>query len=115
MNVVLLTRAVVKAEAIASFREQALLRADEVRKEPFCVSIELYQEPEQPEKFTLYEIWSDKEYLFSESHQTAPHMKRFFFNTREMLAKSFQMQTLNAIGSGFGNRLDLRRMFSRAV
>lgn len=101
-NVVLLIQAVVRKEAIASFIEVVASTIVEATKEPFCISINFYQDSENPSFFTIHEVWESKEYLLSDDHKKTPHVISFFENTEEMLAQSLQYSVLNIISETKG-------------
>jgi quinol monooxygenase YgiN/ketosteroid isomerase-like protein len=110
MNVVLLVQAIVKEDAIASFRNEVLSTAEAALKEPFCISIDLSQDPNQPSHFTLYEVWASKDYLLSEAHQKAPHILSFFKNTESMLAQPFQHSILDVVSKQQGTDKDRQQI-----
>jgi quinol monooxygenase YgiN/ketosteroid isomerase-like protein len=118
MNVVLLIQAFVKEDAIESFRNEALRTAAAAIKEPFCVSIDLYQNSSQPNHFTLHEVWESKDYILSDEHQKSPHILSFFKNTENMLTSPFQYDILNIASESNkseGDRFQLERLTQQWV
>lgn len=96
-NVVLPLQAVVKADAIESFLNDSMATASEGIKELHYVSINLCQNPDQTNQFTLYETWANNEYLLSDAHRKSPRILAFFKNTQNMLFQPFQYSILDSL------------------
>lgn len=55
-----------------------------VREEDACLLYELFENAEHPEKFIMYELWTDEAGL--QAHDQMPHMKAFGESAKHWLA-----------------------------
>jgi autoinducer 2-degrading protein len=53
-------------------------------KEKGCLRFDVLQDPEAPERFTLYEVYTDKE-TFYEVHRKTPHFAQYAEATGPMV------------------------------
>ncbi len=66
---------VVKPEFVAQFKQAILDNATNTRKEPGNIRFDVIQQEDDPARFTLYEIYRDKEGFAA--HQQTPHYLRW--------------------------------------
>lgn len=88
-RVVLHIAATIKPDQIEQFKAIAQQTSVEALKEPYAQSINMYQNPDNPEDFMIFEEWGNKEYLLSDSHQKSKHITNFFEKATPMLQKPF--------------------------
>lgn len=74
----------VKLDHIAPFKVATIEKVQKTRQEPGCVRIELYQMADDPQMFTLFEIYEDDAAL--QNHMAAAHFVTWKQTTREMFA-----------------------------
>ena len=60
-----------------------------VREEDACILYELYESPEHPERFIMYEIWTDEAGL--QAHNQMPHMQEFAQEAGHWLAAPVEL------------------------
>jgi quinol monooxygenase YgiN len=65
--------------------ELAALINEVVAKEPACLGIRLYQDPDDDTRILLYEQWTDRE-TYAGPHMQTPHIGAFMSKAREFLA-----------------------------
>lgn len=75
---------VVAPQATETFRERVLRQArDSVTLEPECHLFEVSQDPERPERFLLYERYTDAQAF--EEHLASDHFKSFRADVEDIL------------------------------
>lgn len=68
---------VIKKEFADQFREAATRQGENSRtKEKGCLQFEVLQSAEAPNKFTLYEVYTDRD-TFYNVHRTTPHFAKY--------------------------------------
>lgn len=68
---------VVKKEFVDAFREAALRQGTNSRaKEPGCLTFDVLQSPDDPRRFTLYEVYTDAA-TFHDTHRTTAHFAEY--------------------------------------
>ncbi|MFA6508433.1 MAG: putative quinol monooxygenase [Treponemataceae bacterium] len=68
---------VIKKEFADQFRDTVIIQGTNSRaKEKGCLQFEVLQDPEAPNKFTLYEVYTDKA-TFYDVHRTTPHFAKY--------------------------------------
>jgi|GEM_PF-6619957 len=89
-KVVLHIVATVKSSQIDTFKQIATKTSIEALKEPYALTINMYQNPDEPKDIIIFEEWESKDYLFSDAHQKSAHISKFFQVTAPMLEKPFE-------------------------
>ena len=68
---------IIKKEFAEQFKQAAMTQGSNSRsKEPGCLQFEVLQDPETPNKFTLYEVYPDKA-TFYDVHRKTPHFAKY--------------------------------------
>ena len=88
-KVVLNITATVKKEFVDDFKTIAQETSVEALKEPYALKINMYQNPDTPQDFIIFEEWESREYLLSDAHQKSAHISNFFAKATPMLEKAF--------------------------
>ncbi len=96
-KVVLHITATIKPDQLEQFKSIAQQTSVEALKEPYALSINMYQNPEHPEDFIIFEEWQNKEYLLSDAHQKSKHITNFFEKATPMLQKPFAYGVYNIV------------------
>ena len=81
--------ATIKPEFVNDFKVIAQQTSAKALKEPYAISIQMYQDPEKPENFLIFEEWGNRTYLMSDAHQKSDHILNFFQVASPMLQKPF--------------------------
>ncbi len=89
-KVVLHILATVKTSELEAFKQIAKETSIEALKEPYALSINMYQNPDNPQDFIIFEEWESREYLLSDAHQKSEHIGNFFQKATPMLEKPFE-------------------------
>jgi len=78
---------------------------DSIRNEPGCSRFDIHNDPVDPNRFYLYEVYQDAE-AFKAPVQT-PHFKKWFSTVEEMFDGAFEridMETVFPSGEGWTNQ-----------
>ena len=88
-----------KAEAF-----EALFRAyvEPSRAEPGCIEYHMLRDQQDPTLFIFYEIWQSREHLAV--HENLPHMKQFFDNRMDYLARDFDVRLIDMLSPSSASR-----------
>ncbi len=89
-KVVLHIAATVKTSELEAFKQVAKHTSVEALKEPYALSINMYQNPDSPENIIIFEEWESRKYLLSDAHQKSEHIQNFFQKATPMLKKPFE-------------------------
>ena len=63
------------------------------RLEPGCIEYHMLRDQQDPTLFIFYEIWQSREHLAV--HENLPHMKQFFDNRMDYLARDFDVRLID--------------------
>ena len=75
---------VVKKEFTGQFKAAVCAQGENsLAKEPGCLRFDVLQDPEAPEHFTLYEVYTDKA-TFYDVHRKTPHFALYAEKTGPM-------------------------------
>lgn len=58
---------------------------DEVRHEPFFISVQVLTDPADPARILLYEQWADEAY-YKGAHMHTPHIQQYIRDTASLMA-----------------------------
>lgn len=89
-KVVLHIVATVKMSELEAFKKIAAQTSIEALKEPYALSINMYQNPDNPQDIIIFEEWESRKYLLSDAHQKSEHISNFFQVASPMLEKPFE-------------------------
>jgi autoinducer 2-degrading protein len=71
----------IKEEYVDEFHETVIRQGKNSRsKEPGCLTFDVLRSPEDPRRFTLYEVYTD-EATFYETHLSTPHFAAYSATT----------------------------------
>jgi quinol monooxygenase YgiN len=76
----------IKPECVDAFKTEVLKVADVVVAEPECLTLDYAQDPEDPARFTLYEVWPSREY-FEKTQLAKPYYRPYLEATQPMWAE----------------------------
>lgn len=72
------------------------------RLEPGCIEYHMLRDQQDPTLFIFYEIWQSREHLAV--HENLPHMKQFFDNRMDYLARDFDVRLIDMLSSSSASR-----------
>lgn len=72
------------------------------RLEPGCIEYHMLRDQQDPTLFIFYEIWQSREYLAV--HENLPHMKQFFDNRMDYLARDFDVRLIDMLSPSSASR-----------
>ena len=72
------------------------------RLEPGCIEYHMLRDQQDPTLFIFYEIWQSREHLAV--HENLPHMKQFFDNRMDYLARDFEVRLIDMLSPSSANR-----------
>jgi len=72
------------------------------RQEPGCIEYHMLRDQQDPTLFIFYEIWQSREHLAV--HENLPHMKQFFDNRMDYLARDFEVRLIDMLSPSSANR-----------
>ena len=72
------------------------------RLEPGCIEYHMLRDQQDPTLFIFYEIWQSREHLAV--HENLPHMKQFFDNRRDYLARDFDVRLIDMLSPSSASR-----------
>ena len=80
----------IKPGHVEQFTEASLGDArGSVRDEPGCFRFDILKDPENQNRFYLYEVYADEAAF--EAHKEAPHFKEWFSTVEDMLAGDLEL------------------------
>ncbi len=86
-----------------AFRSAVMTQAaNSLSREPGCLRFDVCTDPERPERFFLYEVYSDEEAVTA--HRETPHYARYAATVQDWVEKKTlaQWRILSSDGSGPG-------------
>ena len=91
-----------RPEKSAAF--EALFRAyvEPSRAEPGCIEYHMLRDKEDPTLFIFYEIWASQAHL--DVHSNLPHMKQFFEQRMDYLARDFEVRMIDMLSPSSATR-----------
>ena len=72
------------------------------RLEPGCIEYHMLRDQQDPTLFIFYEIWQFREHLAV--HENLPHMKQFFDNRMDYLARDFDVRLIDMLSPSSASR-----------
>lgn len=72
------------------------------RAEPGCIEYHMLRDQQDPTLFIFYEIWQSREHLAV--HENLPHMKQFFDNRMDYLARDFDVRLIDMLSPSSASR-----------
>lgn len=72
------------------------------RLEPGCIEYHMLRDQQDPTLFIFYEIWQSREHLAV--HENLPHMKQFFDNRMDYLARDFDVRLIYMLSPSSASR-----------
>ena len=72
------------------------------RLEPGCIEYHMLRDQQDPTLFIFYEIWQSREHLAV--HENLPHMKQFFDNRMDYLARDFDVRLIDMLSPSSASR-----------
>jgi quinol monooxygenase YgiN len=84
----------IKPGSVDAFKEELLKVAVPVIAEPECLTLDYAQDPQDPARFMLYEVWPSREY-FEKTQQAKPYYRPYLEATQPMWAEPRQFTYFN--------------------
>ena len=72
------------------------------RLEPGCIEYHMLRDQQDPTLFIFHEIWQSREHLAV--HENLPHMKQFFDNRMDYLARDFDVRLIDMLSPSSASR-----------